>query len=246
MDAVKAKLMQLATGEIEAYLRLKEIVKILRKECPWDKVQTHESLRVCMIEEAYEAAEAIDRKDMKNLKEELGDVMLQVIFHGILTEENGNFDMTDILNEEADKMIRRHPHVFCDESVKTVDKVLEKWENIKASEHSGNSLTSRLEDVPSALPALIRAYKVQKRAEIAGFGFQSKNDTFDKIVDETKELRRILNQHDLSFVENKIGKVLFDIVYLSRCLDIDAERALEKTIVEFIKHVSHMEDEKCR
>lgn len=131
-------LCEAASDSEKALKRLYEIIKILRVGCPWDKVQTHESLRPCMLEEAYESADAIDNHDMVNLKEELGDVLLQVVFHSILGEEEGAFELRDVINEECDKMIRRHPHVFLQENTnnkaKSIDKVLEKWENIKEQE----------------------------------------------------------------------------------------------------------------
>lgn len=152
----------------EAIERIKEIISILRRECPWDKKQTHETLRGCMIEEAYEVVEAIDNKDRDNLREELGDVLLQVVFHSNLSEENGNFDLTDVINDECEKMIRRHPHVFLQEisnnHIKSIDKALEKWENIKEEEKKSTTKTQDLRGVPNALPALIRAAKSSEKS----------------------------------------------------------------------------------
>ena len=162
-----------ASDNRSAIDRLYEIVKVLRVQCPWDRVQTHESLRPGMLEEAYETVDAIDNQDMVNLREELGDVLLQVVFHSILGEEASNFDLKDVINEECEKMIRRHPHVFLQENAnntpKSIDKVLEKWENIKEKERGETKTASRLAKVPRALPALTRAYKVQKKAAEVGF-----------------------------------------------------------------------------
>ena len=228
-------------NEIDAYKRLKAIMGVLRKECPWDKAQTHESLRACMIEEAYEAAEAIDRKDIPNLKEELGDVFLQVIFHSLLAEESKTFDMTEILNEESEKMIRRHPHIFCDEDAKTVDKVLEKWENIKASEHSECNLTVRLKEVPVALPALLRAKKVQKKANFVGFDFESLDEALQRLVEETEELKEAYKQSNLADFENEFGDILFSLVNIARFMNVEPESALEKTINKFISRIDFIE-----
>ena len=181
-----------AKNNQEAMQRLYDVVKILRAECPWDKVQTHESLRSGMLEEAYETVDAINNKDMVNLREELGDVMLQVVFHSILGEESNSFDLKDVINEECEKMIRRHPHVFLIETsnnnTKSIDKVLEKWENIKEQERGTQKVSSRLEKVPKALPALTRAFKVQKKAADVGFDWNDVSGAFDKVKEESAEL----------------------------------------------------------
>ena len=169
-----AHLIETATNSEEAISRLKEIIAILRVECPWDKKQTHETLRACMIEEAYEVVEAININNDENLEEELGDVILQVVFHSNLAEESGRFNLTDVINKECEKMIRRHPHVFLDKNanngVNSIDKVLEKWENIKAAEKKETSAKSRMDSVPKALPALTRATKIQKTQLMKKYG----------------------------------------------------------------------------
>lgn len=184
------------TGETqsEAIDRLVSIIRILRKECPWDREQDHTSLRTCLLEESYETVDAINRGDMENLREELGDVLLQVVFHATLAEEEKQFDLCDVINEECEKMIRRHPHVFLEENLKTIDKVLEKWENIKVKESGQTDQTSRLENVPRALPALLRAKKVQKRAADAGFDWDEVTPALDKVREETSELEDALNR----------------------------------------------------
>ena len=139
MNEEYAALYVTADDEVAAAKRLYDIVRVLRQKCPWDKVQTHESLKTCMIEEAYEAVDAVDNDDMDNLKEELGDVMLQVMLNGVIAENNGEFTLTDIINDECEKMIRRHPHIFSSENSKTIDKVLEKWENVKSKEHASRA-----------------------------------------------------------------------------------------------------------
>ena len=185
-------LIESATNSEEAITRLKDIIAILRVECPWDKKQTHETLRACMIEEAYEVVEAININNDENLEEELGDVILQVVFHSNLAEESGKFDLTDVINKECEKMIRRHPHVFLNKTanngVNSIDKVLEKWENIKAAEKKETTAISRMESVPKALPALTRATKIQKRAAEVGFEWDDASGAVSKIKEETDEV----------------------------------------------------------
>lgn len=228
--------------------RLYEIVKVLRVECPWDRVQTHESLRPGMLEEAYETVDAINNQDMVNLREELGDVLLQVVFHSILGEEASNFDIKDVINEECEKMIRRHPHVFLQENTnntpKSIDKVLEKWENIKEKERGETKTASRLAKVPRALPALTRAYKVQKKAADVGFDWDDVSGAFDKVREETRELTECCKAEtvDKKALEEELGDLLFSVVNVSRFLGIDPEASLDYTIDKFIRRFTHIED----
>lgn len=228
--------------------RLYEIVKVLRVECPWDRVQTHESLRPGMLEEAYETVDAINNQDMVNLREELGDVLLQVVFHSILGEEASNFDLKDVINEECEKMIRRHPHVFLQENTnntpKSIDKVLEKWENIKEKERGETKTASRLAKVPRALPALTRADKVQKKAADVGFDWDDVSGAFDKVREETRELTECCKAEtvDKKALEEELGDLLFSVVNVSRFLGIDPEASLDYTIDKFIRRFTHIED----
>lgn len=232
----------------EALERLTEIVGILRQECPWDKVQTHESLIPGMLEESYEVVEAINNKDEENLREELGDVLLQVVFHALIEEENENFCITDVMNDECEKMIRRHPHVFLEETAnnngKSIDKVLEKWENIKVQEKGDKSYTSPMQRVPKALPALMRAYKVQKKAAKAGFDWEDASGAFDKIREEYAELSECFeeNPEDQDRLTDEMGDLLFSCVNLSRFLGVDPERALYHTIDKFIRRFAYIEE----
>lgn len=227
----------------EAIGRIKEIIAILRVECPWDREQTHESLRSCMIEEAYEVVEAIDKNDGDNLKEELGDVLLQVVFHSNLSEENGIFDLTDVINDECEKMIRRHPHVFLHEisnnHIKSIDKTLEKWENIKAEEKKNTSKTEDLESVPNALPALTRAAKVQKKAAEVGFDWDDVQGTVDKIREETEELAEAVTEADIA---EELGDLLFSVVNAARFLKTDPEEALNMATKKFIRRFAYIEE----
>lgn len=233
-SSVYEPLFQSAENEANAIERLANIVRILRKECPWDKVQTHDSLKRCMIEEAYESIEAIDNNDFINLREELGDVLLQVVFHADLAREESHFDLKDVINDECEKMIRRHPHIFSEETAKTVDKVVEKWENVKSKEHGNTTHTQRLKDVPKALPALLRSDKVLKRAadanvEQSDFGTSLKDaaDTIDKIRNVGPEV----GQSELS---DRIGDLLLSIVNASRIAGVNSEESLNYATKKFI------------
>lgn len=237
------KIAMTAENSADAIRRLAEIIKILRKECPWDREQNHESLRTCLLEESYEVVDAINRNDQENLREELGDVLLQVVFHASLAEEEKQFDLCDVINEECEKMIRRHPHVFLEENLKTIDKVLEKWENIKVKESGQPDNTSRLEKVPRALPALIRANKVQKKAADAGFDWDEITPALDKVEEETSELREALqsgNGHDRM---EELGDLLFSVVNVARFLKVDPEEALTFTTDKFIRRFAYIEKE---
>ncbi len=225
----------------EAAERLEKIVSILRYKCPWDKKQTHQSLRPCLIEEAYELADAIDKLDFHNMREELGDLALHVVFHSILASENDHFNLCDVLNEECEKMIRRHPHVFSDEKIKTVDKVVEKWENIKSKEHGNNTHTERLIDVPDALPALLKSAKVQKRAADVGFDWNDIEMPIQKVKEELGEFIEAYEQRDKPAMIEELGDLLFSVVNVSRFAGINAEEALEQAADKFVKRFHKME-----
>lgn len=251
-DIIKDEYLHLtstADDSREAIDRLAEIISVLRVECPWDRVQTHESLRKGMIEEAYETVEAIDNADMANLREELGDVLLQVVFHANLAEESGSFDLKDVINEECEKMIRRHPHVFLKETgnntPKSIDKVLEKWENIKVKEKHEESCTSRLQRVPRALPALMRAVKIQKKAADVGFDWDDVSGAFDKVDEERKELMEQYAKAPASIerLEEEMGDLLFSCVNAARFLGIDPENALNRTSEKFVRRFAYVESE---
>jgi tetrapyrrole methylase family protein / MazG family protein len=235
------QLRETAPTDITAFERLRDIVELLRIECPWDREQTHASLRPCIIEEVYEVAEAIDKDDMANLKEELGDVLLQIIFHASLANEEGHFNYTDLVNEECEKMIRRHPHVFSDVDSKTVDKVLEKWENIKREEYLEASHSELLEGVPRALPALIRSRKVQEKAARIGFDWKDVSGALDKLSEELKELQDAIHSGDRGQTAEELGDLLFSVVNVSRFIKVNPEAALEATTDKFIRRFRHIE-----
>ena len=233
-SSVYEPLFHSAENEANAIERLANIVRILRKECPWDKVQTHESLKRCMIEEAYESIDAIDNNDFTNLREELGDVLLQVVFHADLAREESHFDLKDVINDECEKMIRRHPHIFSEETAKTVDKVVEKWENVKSKEHGNTTHTQRLKDVPKALPALLRSDKVLKRAADANVE-QSDFDTSLKYAAETiDKIRNAGQEIGQSELSDRIGDLLLSIVNASRIAGVNSEESLNYATKKFI------------
>lgn len=221
------------------------IMKALRGEngCPWDKVQTHESLREPMLEEAYEAVDAIEKGDMTNLCEELGDVLMQVVFHAQIAEETGVFTLADVLRGICEKMIYRHPHVFGRGDVRadTPEEVLVNWEALKKKEKQVMSQTEAMKNVPDALPALLRAKKVQKKAADVGFDFDAAGDAFEKVYEECRELEASVRQNDGN-QEEEFGDILFALVNISRFLKINPEFALTKAIKKFINRFENVEN----
>lgn len=213
---------------MHSFADLLAITKRLRADdgCPWDKVQTHESLRGCMIEEAYEVVEAIDHKDDENLKEELGDVLLQVTMHSEIASEDGRFTIEDVVDGISEKLIRRHPHVFGNTEVNSVDGVLKNWEEIKQAEKKEKTEWDGLIRIPTSLPACLRAQKIQKKAKKAGYSFPE---------DLRGTMIRMLGEEELS--ESQIGELLFLTVLLAEKSGIDGENALaqyNKRIIEKI------------
>ena len=224
-----------------------EVMKALRGEngCPWDRVQTHETLRMDMLEEAYEAANAIDNKDMPNLCEELGDVLMQVVFHARIEEEKGEdaaFTLEDVIRGIGEKMVYRHPHVFGNGEVKadTPEQVLVNWEALKKVEKDTKTQTDVMKSVPEALPALIRARKVQKKAADVGFDFPVTADAFKKVYEELQELEEAATAEN-GDIEEEFGDILFALVNISRFLKINPEFALTKAIKKFINRFDYIE-----
>ncbi len=239
-------------SEQEALARLISIIKVLRAPggCPWDREQTHESLTRCLVEEAYEVVEAIEKKDMHNLKEELGDVLLQVVMHAQIAEEAGEFSMTDISNAVSEKMLRRHPHVFEKKSGQNpqnnalaVDNVLELWENVKQGEKKIFSETDDMRNIPRHLPALLRSEKIQAKAKRVGFDWDDVNEAFLKVREETLELEEAYSLRDKNHIKEELGDLLFAVVNVARFLDIDPEEALNFTSQKFIQRFSYIESQ---
>lgn len=214
---------------------LVHIMHLLRSPdgCPWDKVQTHESIRQNFIEETYEAVEAIDKADYALLREELGDVLMQVIFHSIMEEEQGRFDFDDVCNDVCQKLIIRHPHVFGNVQADTPDEVLRNWDAIKMQTKSQQSYADSVDDVARSLPALMRAQKVQKRSAKSGMDFASVDDAADKVLEEHSELKEALSSGDRDRLTDELGDLLFSVVNVARFVGVDAELALSRSTDKF-------------
>jgi XTP/dITP diphosphohydrolase len=219
--------------------KLLEIMKKLRAECPWDKKQTHETLRQYLLEETYEVLETIDEKKYGELKSELGDLLLQIIFHSEIASEEGLFNINDVIHNINEKLIRRHPHVFGNVKVNGAEDVKKNWEVIKKSEGKN----SVLDGVPKELPALLRANRIQEKASHVGFDWKNSEDVWKKIEEELKEFKESLRLEDKTKVEEEFGDLLFSLVNYSRFIGINSEDALRKTIEKFVKRFQYVESE---
>lgn len=222
---------------------LLDIMSTLRgqKGCPWDKEQTHETLKRYLIEECYEVLEAIDNDSIDDLTEELGDVLLQVVFHSQIGEEEALFDIQDVIKGICDKMILRHPHIFGDVKAENSEEVLKNWDEIKKKEKALNSLTDELKHIPKNLPALMRAEKVQNKAKKVNFDFEVVEDAMDKVLEEVDEVKNVYKTKDRAKIEEEVGDLLFSSVNIARFLDIDPEMALNYTIDKFIRRFEYIE-----
>lgn len=225
------------------YEDLLEIMRKLRAPggCPWDAEQTHDSLRRYLIEETYEVLDALDSGKPEKVCEELGDVLLQVIFHAAIAEENGQFSMADVVHTVAAKMVSRHRHVFGDAEAATAADVLELWEKVKREEKGHADHTSILKDVPANLPALMRSFKVQQKAAKAGFDWDRVDGAWEKVHEEIRELEHASASGDRAKMEDELGDLLFAVVNVSRFLDVQPELALSGTVGKFIRRFSHVE-----
>lgn len=217
------------------WIILVNVVRQLRELCPWDRKQTHASLRHLLIEESYETVEAIDKGDLPELCTELGDLLLQVVLHSIIAEEAGAFDVASVLSAVTDKMVRRHPHVFGDVKVSGVDEVLHNWESLKADEREGKSVLS---GVPPILPALLCAYRMQQKAASIGFDFPSQENTWDKVEEEIQEFRSANSDSER---EDEFGDLLFSLVNYARKNDINPEDALRGANQRFRSRFEYVE-----
>ncbi|MCB2307794.1 nucleoside triphosphate pyrophosphohydrolase [Clostridium estertheticum] len=221
-----------------------KVVDTLRDEngCAWDREQTHESLKKCLIEECYEVLEAIDEKDEDNIIEELGDVLLQVIFHAKIGKEEGYFNINDVIRGITNKMINRHPHIFKSLESKTTKQVLESWEIIKSKEKQFNSYTEALKHVPKNLPGLMKAVKVQQKAAKVGFDFECLEDAMEKVLEELGEVRDVYKGENRAKILEEVGDLVFSTVNIARLLDIDPEVAVNYTIDKFINRFGYIEE----
>ncbi len=236
----------------DPFRRLVRIMERLQEPggCPWDREQTHESLKPYLIEEAYEALDAIDRENWADLAEELGDVLLQVIFHSVLAKRTGKFDIDEVIETAAAKMVRRHPHVFGETEAKTAQDVLQNWEKLKAAEreekNGGNMsddphATSVLAGVPKVLPALLKAQRIQEKAARVGFDWENPLQVLDKVEEEINELRQAIAANDKIHAREEIGDLIFALVNLARFLDVDAEEAVRATAEKFRRRFHYIE-----
>lgn len=227
--------MEQATAE--AFLKLKGIMDELREKCPWDKKQTLQSLRSQTIEELYELTGAITAADWPAIKEELGDLMLHILFYSRIAEEHRQFTITDVMQAVSQKLIYRHPHIYGDEKVNNEEDVKKNWEKLKLKEGK----TSVLSGVPAALPAVVKAARLQEKARQVGFEWDNREQVWDKVEEELQELKDAVDSGRQERVEDEFGDVLFSLVNYARFLNIDAENALERTNKKFISRFTEME-----
>ena len=217
----------------------------LRSEqgCPWDREQTHDSLTRYLIEEAYEVIDAIDQNNFPALAEELGDLLLQIVFHAQIAAETGNFTMDDVISAICEKMIRRHPHVFADTEVDSVQEVLVNWEAIKKQERVAQDRQSVLDGVPKQLPALLRAERIQAKAAKVGFQWEHIDGAMAKLEEELKEFKQSVQFQDRAEMEAEMGDLFFSLVNICRYLDINPEQALNSTTNKFVQRFKYIEQQ---
>ena len=237
---------------------LLELMAFLRSEngCPWDKEQTHESIKHNVVEEAYEVVDTITDNDPVAMADELGDLLLQIVFHSQMAKEKGEFDFSDVLKNICDKLISRHTHLFGSEASQkeseysTPDKVIDLWEINKKKEKNQNSQTQAMKEISRAYPALIKAYKIQKKAKQAGFDWDNPEDVLNKVYEEIEELKQVTiesqSEMDFKVVEEELGDLLFSVVNFSRFMKVDPEVALDRANKKFIKRFEKVEEEFCK
>ena len=231
------------TEEINNLLQTFKKLRDPSQGCPWDKEQDFKSIASCSIEEAYEVADAIEREDFNDLKEELGDLFFQIIFHSGMAEEKKLFNFEEVVKELNDKLIRRHPHVFDKKQEMSASESLEIWEKEKKKEREKKNLTSLMDDIPKNLPSLTRAKKIQKRAKSVGFDWQNENDVIKKIDEEIDELKRAKVSQKKEDISEEIGDLFFTLVNLSRHYNLEPEDIIRKANLKFEKRFRKMEDE---
>jgi MazG family protein len=226
---------------LEEFRKLLDIIDELRGKCPWDMKQTNESLRKLTIEETYELAEAVLSGNDNAIKNELGDLMLHIVFYSKIGSERGKFDIADVLKGINEKLIYRHPHVFGNISVSGASEVEENWEQLKMKENMDYKPV--LSGVPSSLPAIIKANRIQEKVRGVGFDWENREQIWDKVQEEIKELREEIKNGNKKHIESELGDVFFSLINASRLYEIDPEAALEKTNRKFIKRFNYLESE---
>lgn len=222
---------------VTSFVRLVDIMDDLREKCPWDKKQTIQSLRQLTIEETYELADAITENDWKGIKEELGDLMLHILFYSKIGTEQGQFTLQEVLDGIADKLVARHPHIYGDVKVNDEEDVKRNWEKLKLKEGK----TSVLGGVPKSLPATVKAMRLQEKAKQVGFEWENKEQVWDKVEEEMNELKEAIQLNDAGKTEEEFGDLIFSLINYARFLQVDAENALERTNKKFIHRFTQME-----
>jgi MazG family protein len=222
----------------EAFERLVQIMDELREKCPWDRKQTIQSLRQMTLEETYELADAITETDWKSIKEELGDLLLHIVFYSKIASEQNQFTIEDVLNGISKKLIDRHPHIYGDVQVNNDEDVKRNWEKLKLKEGKASVLSG----IPKTLPALVKAMRLQEKAKQVGFEWENKEQVWEKVKEEEKELREAIAENDAKMIEEEFGDLVFSLVNFARFLNIDAENALEITNKKFINRFTRMEE----
>lgn len=226
--------------QLQAFDRLLTIMDELREQCPWDRKQTFESLRNLTIEETYELADAILKQDLPGIREEIGDLMLHMVFYAKIGSENGAFDVSDALNGICDKLIARHPHIYGDVVVADEAEVKRNWEQLKLKEGK----KSLLSGVPDGLPAMVKAYRMQEKTKQVGFEWENTQQVWDKVTEEISELQEALQQNtDPAAIESEFGDVLFSLVNYARFINVDPETALERVNLKFKRRFEYIESQ---
>lgn len=223
-----------------SFLKLLKVMDELREQCPWDKKQTIESIRHLTIEETYELSDAILKNDLNEVKKELGDILLHIVFYSRIASETNTFNIKDVIDGLCEKLIFRHPHIYGDVKAETDEQVKQNWEQLKQKEKGGN--TSVLSGVPNSMPALLKAYRIQEKARAVGFDWDKPEQVFEKVKEELAEFEVEMKNKDHDAAEKEFGDVLFSLINYARFVNINPEDALEQTNKKFIKRFGYMEN----
>jgi XTP/dITP diphosphohydrolase len=223
--------------KLNAFERLLNIMDDLRAKCPWDQKQTFESLRHLTIEEVYELGDAILENDTENIKKELGDILLHIIFYSKIASEKKQFDITDVINRECEKLIHRHPHIYGDKVVSSAEDVSKNWEQLKLKE--GNK--SVLEGVPASLPSMVKAMRIQEKARSSGFDWETREQVWEKVIEELNEFKDESEKGTQEKIKNEFGDLIFSLINYARFINVNPEEALERTNIKFIKRFKYLE-----
>jgi MazG family protein len=235
------RIMTTRKEQVESFERLLDVMDKLREKCPWDRKQTFESLRKLSIEEIYELGDAILNRDLEEIKKELGDILLHIVFFAKLGSESGDFDIGDVITNLIDKLIYRHPHVFGETEVQNARQVEENWEALKLNEKGRGRRV--LEGVPASLPAMVKANRIQEKARGVGFDWEHNEQVWDKVREELEEFETEMKANDRKKMEHELGDFIFSVVNAARLYELDPESALERTNQKFIRRFNYLEDQ---